>query len=195
MQQSRGRPIALSLERDGRRLDVTLTAVEEDGRWRIGVSLRVAPLRGVGVAFREAAIFPAYAGAHYVDEILGLTKQEKGEPTGPVGITTAEKRKLPPQWTRILAIVAAINAGVAALTLLPLPGLAGGWLLMRLGELVARRRIPPRIERKLHIGGFAVLVALFALTAIAGRPHTFALALAGCSGLALITPDNRRGSP
>ncbi len=56
-----------------------------------------------------------------------------------------------------------IALSLGLLNLIPLPALDGGRILLALGEWVARRRIPQRVEYLLNFVGFVLVVGLLAL--------------------------------
>ena len=60
----------------------------------------------------------------------------------------------------IIVIAALIAVNLAVMNLLPIPALDGGRILFTLIELIFRRPVPPRYERWVHAGGFALLICL-----------------------------------
>jgi regulator of sigma E protease len=63
-------------------------------------------------------------------------------------------------WFPVLMITGAFSAGLAAINLLPFPGLDGGRLAFVLVEAVRGRRVSPEREGLIHLVGMAVLLSL-----------------------------------
>jgi regulator of sigma E protease len=92
-----------------------------------------------------------------------LTGAIKPDVAGPVGIATmAGDAARQGFWTFIM-FLSVINLNLGLLNLLPLPALDGGRLAFLLGEMVSGRKFPEKWENRIHIIGFAMLIALIAL--------------------------------
>lgn len=83
--------------------------------------------------------------------------------TGPVGIASlAGEAARQGAWS-FLSFLAVINLHLGLLNLFPFPALDGGRLFFVFGEMVTGRRFPERWEQYIHLGGFAVLIALIVM--------------------------------
>ncbi len=80
--------------------------------------------------------------------------------SGPVGVTQAigDAAKSGAQSVVYLAVVISMNLGI--FNLLPIPALDGGRLVFILFEMIARRRLDPKIEGYIHFGGIVLLMLL-----------------------------------
>lgn len=96
---------------------------------------------------------------------VGLTDM-----SGPVGIVSylgeagSQGQSVAAGLQNVLYIIALIAVNLAIMNLLPIPALDGGRIfLLLVGELwylLTRRRIDPKYEAYLHVGGFALLILL-----------------------------------
>lgn len=82
--------------------------------------------------------------------------------SGPVGISSAigdavnsERAAL-----NVLSLLALISINLGVMNLIPFPALDGGRLVCTLGEIVSRRRIPPKVENTVNFIGLALLLGL-----------------------------------
>lgn len=94
-------------------------------------------------------------------EIISTGKLPDGL-AGPVGIAEATHKILPSGIAALLKLAALLSISLAVMNLLPIPALDGGRFLFQLIELVIRRRVPPKWENSVHIGGFVLLMVLIA---------------------------------
>lgn len=169
-----GTPLALQVERDGRRLDLEAKPrqVERDGRrvWQLGVLaapveqdalLRFGPLAAVPAALAETR--------QMTSDVLGmLWRMVSGQASlknisGPITIARVANGSagLGPAW--FLNFLAILSLSLCIMNLLPIPVLDGGHLLYYLIELV---KGSPVGERGLVAGqyiGLAMLAGLMGL--------------------------------
>ena len=80
--------------------------------------------------------------------------------TGPVGIANLAGEAARQGMWSFLSFLAVINLHLGLLNLFPFPALDGGRLFFVFGEMITGRRLPERWEQYIHLGGFAVLMAL-----------------------------------
>lgn len=154
--------ISIEIERGGERL--TLTGIvpfdqkTEARLWGVRPSRErysppVALFRGLSYCWQMS-----------VDILSGLwqmlTGRMQADVAGPVGIAVmagdAARQGI---WT-FISFLAVINLNLGLLNLLPLPALDGGRILFLMVEAVFRRKFPEKWEARIHIIGFAVLMAL-----------------------------------
>lgn len=178
---SPGRPLGLSVERDGALLKLTATPAvvprhDADGRQqqpvgRLGVAVAPPPPHRLGPG--SALVYGARETGHAIAQtmtVLGalFTSREAAEQVGgPILIAeaTAEVVKLGPamlvMWTAILSV----NLGL--FNLLPIPILDGGHLMFHALEALVRRPLSPRLEAmglKLGLALIGTLVVLVNLS-------------------------------
>jgi regulator of sigma E protease len=120
-------------------------------------TVRAGPLASAGMALRltnERAL-----------EILGglgqvVTRKQKAELRGPVGIAEEMARSAKAGAAPFLMMVWLISIMLAIFNWLPLPALDGGRLVFLGYEIVTRRPVNQKVENIIHTIGF---VALFGL--------------------------------
>lgn len=83
--------------------------------------------------------------------------------SGPVGISSAIGDAARAGASTLLYMVALISINLGVMNLLPLPALDGGRLLCLLIEMVARKKIPAKIESMIHGIGLLLLLLLSVL--------------------------------
>ena len=89
-----------------------------------------------------------------------ITGREKMDVTGPVGIASlAGEAARGGLWT-FLSFLSLINLNLGLINLFPFPALDGGRLFFTAGEILLRRRLPPKTENYIHMTGFFLLIAL-----------------------------------
>ncbi|MDR1915594.1 MAG: RIP metalloprotease RseP [Synergistaceae bacterium] len=102
-----------------------------------------------------------------VEILTGLWKMLAGriaaDVTGPVGIASMAGDAARQGFWTFITFLAVINLNLGLLNLLPLPALDGGRLVFLFGEMVFRRKFPEKWENRIHLVGFAMLLALIAL--------------------------------
>jgi len=161
-----GRACEVVIERDGKKLTLTVTPVfdPESKRGRIGVGFagghyevqRPGPtptqqfsdvLRLMGKTF--TALFHS--------KETGVTAKDM---SGPVGILGKLAVDVKTDFRLALSFMVMLNLNLALLNLLPLPVLDGGHILMALYEIVTRRRVGVRFQEVVTTG-FAVMLISF----------------------------------
>lgn len=91
-----------------------------------------------------------------------LTGQLKADVAGPVGIAVMAGDAARQGFWTFISFLAIINLNLGLLNLLPLPALDGGRLVFLFGEMVSGHKFPEKWENRIHIVGFAMLIALIA---------------------------------
>jgi len=156
----------LTIERDGKQFDVTVTP-RLDPRLGVGlIGFAVEPVhKRVGPI--QAAVWGVTITARYTQGIVGAVTSLAGNPrelynqlAGPVGagkiLGDAARIGI---WAYIdTAAVLSVTIGI--FNLLPIPALDGGRIVFLLVEAARRRPINPRVEAYVNTAGFALLVLL-----------------------------------
>jgi regulator of sigma E protease len=172
--------VELTLLRDGRRVETTVTpekewervpSEDESGRMtaahkavgRIGVVLggqsRPASL---GEAFSHGILRSYQAVVVTGDWIWKMIIGEVApQASGPVGIAaiTAERARI--GWTAVASVAGLISANLAIINLLPFPPFDGFRIVLLGIEAIIGRRVNERVEVGVTITGVAILLALF----------------------------------
>jgi regulator of sigma E protease len=168
IQASRGRPITITVERDGRRLTLgPARPVRSGDRWVVGFVPGIATRSyGPGTAFRYAVndCWQAVKGMGLA--VAGLFhKEERGQLTSTVGIVRVSSNALDVSWALYLQILGFVSLSLALLNLLPLLPLDGGHILFSVIEGVRGRAVAREVYERASVIGFAIilLIAVIAL--------------------------------
>ena len=179
-QEVRLRPgieIDLVVERDGRRVPITVTPsiiIEPDARGevlrygRLGITgvgrvfVRHGPLQATRQAFRETGRMISVTGTAIGQMITG--KRSASELGGPIRIGQVSKDAALAGLVPFIAIIAILSINLGLINLVPVPMLDGGHLLFYAFEAVLGRPLSERTQDfGLKIGLFLVLgLMLFA---------------------------------
>ncbi|MFH1353797.1 MAG: site-2 protease family protein [bacterium] len=165
-----GQSLEVEVERRGVHKTITATPrVEfpaEDGA--LGVSLQEMGLElvpwwqapAVGVA-RTGQMLVGIVSQFWLLLHMLISQGTTGEViTGPVGIAVYTNEVTNMGISYILEFAALISLNLALINILPFPALDGGRILFIGLEVLARRRLPARIEQATHMAGFVVLILL-----------------------------------
>jgi regulator of sigma E protease len=85
---------------------------------------------------------------------------------GPVGILAFTKLSMEGGFWQILTLAAVLSLALAIMNLLPIPAADGGRMVFVLYEAIFRKRASAKLERRVNLIGFYLLLALFVLITI-----------------------------
>lgn len=166
LQKRPGQAIELVVERGegpaAERLTLPITPEDRGGVGRVGVTpyaprVKLGALEAIGQGFARTNA----AAGQTLAMLKGMvTREQKAELSGPVGIAQELVRGAKVGLDRFLTIVWNISVALALFNLLPLPALDGGRLVFLAYELVTRRRVNEKVESYVHAAGFVALIAL-----------------------------------
>jgi len=181
----KGAPVKLTILRDGKELDFTITpkpdkgfeifrrlfglAALKDGKFLLGIqqSNIVAVDVGLPEAAWHAIKYPVEQTKVILAGLYGIVVgTEKADPGGPVRIVEEFRKAYangPVYYIKLLMI---LSVYLGLFNLLPLPALDGGRLVFLGYELVTRRRANPKIEAMVHMGGIMLLGILMILVTL-----------------------------
>jgi len=173
---SHGRPIRVTVERDGRHLTLGPRPTIRSGDryiWGFGVAtaLRSYPL---GTSARKAVgeswgVVDGTAGA-----FAGLTHaHERAQLSGPVGIVRASAQALRVGWSWYLELLAVISMSLALFNLLPLLPLDGGHILFSLIEAFRRRSVAREVYERVSVAGMLLILVVFFIALNNDTSHVF----------------------
>ncbi|MDO5300954.1 MAG: RIP metalloprotease RseP [Tissierellia bacterium] len=158
----------VTIEREGRALEIKVSPQEEEGRFIIGIVPTME--HHVGRALSD--------GLKSVFGVLGsikdaLAKIFSGEVSpkqlaGPVGVVQIIGQSAAQGFASLLLITGFISANLGFMNLLPIPALDGGKLLFLIIEGIMGRPISPRIEMALSLVGITLLFGLMIYVTIFG---------------------------
>ncbi|MCS7178489.1 MAG: site-2 protease family protein [Anaerolineae bacterium] len=176
IRSSPGRPLELTVRREGEWLTLMATPVLTDGHGFLGIGLQSWPdpesLERYSLPRATVAAGKTIAGV--VLSILMLPRlvssgqvsvAEAARPVGVPGILGLLAYSLQQSLEMgvpllALSVAALISLALGMTNLLPLPALDGGRALFVLIEAIRGRRIAPETEAKIHMAGMAILIAL-----------------------------------
>lgn len=166
-----GRPTTLTIERHGRRLDVTVVprANPPAGQGRVGFAGTIDfhgadALSALSQTVQQPVLFVQGIGKLIAPPPCSPAS---GGVTGPVGIgrATGDAANAVPELGMgpVLYLAALISMNLAFVNLLPLPALDGGRLLFVVIGVVRRRRVNPQLEGLVHFAGMVLLLGFVLL--------------------------------
>ena len=112
-------------------------------------SILVTTFRSLKILFKGVDLTNAVSGPARISSMLGESAKEgfsEGMKTG---------------WVVVLQFMSLISVSLFIMNLLPIPILDGGLILFALIQAVTKKQIPPRIQYKIQVAGFAIIVMLF----------------------------------
>ena len=178
--QRDGEKISLTIRRGEERLDKEVVPRKEppEDQGPLGVVISDTEMK-----FYPLWLMPFYAGWYGIKEALGwavmvvlgvkmmiwelITRGAlpKGI-AGPVGILQITSGVARSGLLATLQFLGILSVNLAVINIMPFPALDGGRLLFIGFEAVFGRRVRPKIERWIHIIGFAFLISLLFLVTI-----------------------------
>jgi regulator of sigma E protease len=166
---SPGRPVELTVERDGARLPLTVVPREKDGTGWIGISFRRPPavrseLTLLGAAAESFRTNVAWSKMLFVT-LKRLVTREVSLKTmsGPIGIAQFARQALIAGPEAFFWLLGFVSLQLGILNLLPIPVLDGGHLLILGVESVMRRDLSDRLKERVTQAGFVFLLAFMGI--------------------------------
>jgi regulator of sigma E protease len=168
VKQSGGRPLTVTVLRDGHEVDLTLIPKKnESGIFQVGVAMDREPGRrdiGIGRAAVESVKYTYLTSKMILVNLWEVArKPQEAEVTGPVGITDMINKQVRAGWVSFFEILALLSVYLGLFNLLPLPALDGSRLAFLAYEIATRRRPNPKVETAVHMAGTVVLLVVMVL--------------------------------
>ncbi|HYY75667.1 MAG TPA: site-2 protease family protein [Gaiellaceae bacterium] len=174
IQATEGRPVTITVERDGREVELGPVRPEleegapgaEDDRYIVGFRPEPAFYRTYGFfeSF-ELAGRATWEVTKAIGASLGriITGSGRDEVASVVGITQASSQSLEAGFRYYLQVLALISLSLALLNLLPLLPLDGGHIAFSVVERIRGRAIPREAYERVSAIGIAVVLFLFVI--------------------------------
>src|SRR5579863_5513744 len=169
MQAGQGKPIALSILRNGQQLTLQATPAKLDSSWKLGFAAVPSPLRSDPQPIRKSiSLSKNFCLTNSTDivEVLGRLLTRKvavSQLSGPIGIARMTGQAVETKgWFPKFYTAAAISLNLGILNLLPFPILDGGLILLLLIEGILRHDISLAVKERIYQAAFVVLVVFFA---------------------------------
>jgi regulator of sigma E protease len=169
MQWEQGKPMTLTLLRDGATVQITATPANGDGSWKLGFGYVQPPMRDDPMPFfaawKQSFIF-FRNNSMIVGEVLSRLFTHRlsvSQLMGPVGIAkVAGEAAEMNGWMPKFDLASEISLQLGILNLMPFPILDGGMILLLMIESLLRRDISLAIKERIYTAAFVVLMAFFA---------------------------------
>ena len=163
-----GRPVTVTVQRDGRRLELgPRRTIEQNGRYIFGfVPAAKLVSYGAGTSARKSGSQLWQITTGTGTAIGGLFhSQERKQLTGTVGIVKASAAALRIGVPYYLEILGLVSMSLALLNLLPLLPLDGGHIAVSIVESIRRRALAREVYERVSLVGIAIVlfVAFIAL--------------------------------
>jgi regulator of sigma E protease len=163
---SNGRPITLTVERAGERVDLGPVRAElMEGSYRIGFVpapsyTEYSPGAAIVEAFQQTGDVTVAIGKSLGGIVTGSTRDEV---SSAVGIVEQSSQIVEEGFRFYLGVLALISLSLALLNLLPLLPLDGGHIAFSIAEKIRGRAIPREAYERASMIGIAIVVLLFFL--------------------------------
>ena len=168
LQNTKDKPIELTVLRDGQQKTFTLQPVQSEKHYRIGIGTEQMKVKTL--PFAAAFSLSLHENRQNALLILELVKKMAERKIsvksieGPIRIGQAAgeaaRRK---GWTPLMGLTAAISLNLGIFNLLPIPILDGGVILFLLIEGLMRRDISMAIKERVYQAAFVFLVLFAAM--------------------------------
>jgi len=180
--QAKGAPVTVTIERHGQRSDIALKPLpdpdkDHKGNLLIGVKpqvqnqiLDVGVVEAAGLSLRYPIDETKKIGAMLYGIVFG---SEKADPGGPIRMVEEFRNAFSAGLVHGIYLLAGLSVYLGLFNLLPIPALDGGRLVFLGYELITRRRANPKIEAMVHMAGIMALGVLMILVLIVDVRHLF----------------------
>jgi regulator of sigma E protease len=169
LQWGQGKPLTLTVLRNGATFQIGVTPSKVDTRWMLGINRPQVPIRtqplSIAAAARKSCTF-FRSNSLLVAEVLDrlfTRRLSVSQLMGPVGIAKAAGDAAQMDgWLPKFDLASEISLQLGILNLLPFPILDGGMILLLLIESALRHDISMIIKERIYTAAFVVLIAFFA---------------------------------
>ena len=158
-------PCILTIVRDGEtmELEVVFPEATESGQEFGVLDIKPVPVdRNLGsiikFSWRKSVLIVRMCWESIIDLITG--RYTLDAVSGPVGISGAIGDAAKAGFPNLLYLTAMISINLGVMNLLPIPALDGGRIIFLLVELIARRRLPKKVEDTINSVGLLALLGL-----------------------------------
>ena len=163
--RSVGKPIDLTIKRDGQEQHISVTPEQRGDRGMIGITISEAtksfqpgPLEAVKLSVERNIEFGGLIFKTLGGLFVGETSPR--QLMGPVAIAQLSGESAEAGWIALFTLMASISLNLGLLNLMPVPVLDGGHILIMALEGVARRDFSMQVKEKFLLAGFVVLMML-----------------------------------
>ena len=160
-------PVEVKVNRDGEEKKFEIVPTFENDMAFLGVTSKmrnVGFLESIGIGFKET-----WKNVVLIFTVLGnliTGKLSVGALSGPVGVVKEIGNQAQNGLMNVLYFLSYISVNLAVFNLIPFPALDGSKLFTNLYEMITKKRVNKKIEEKVTIVGFVVLLGLILLVTI-----------------------------
>ena len=170
LQQDSGRPIHLTVLRDGQTLQIELQPIMADAGngkklYRIGFAPNLPPFKIQQLPLPQALHQSVHFNLRYSGLILEVLQRmvtrrfAVQDLSGPIGIARQTGLAVQePGWQPIIGLMSIISLNLGIFNLLPIPILDGGVIVLLLIEGVMRRDLNQEFKERIYQAAFVVLL-------------------------------------
>jgi regulator of sigma E protease len=160
---SNGKPVSLTVVRDGVRTTVQATPVQTEGAYRLGFTLtllykKYGPVAAIGLAGGRTWEVTKAIGSSLGRLVTGSGREDVASP---VGIVQASSQTLEVDYREYLGVLALISLSLALLNLLPFLPLDGGHIAFSIIEGIRGRAISREAYERASAVGIVLVLFLF----------------------------------
>ncbi len=168
--RSAGKPIDLTIGRNGQEIHIKVTPQQRGDRGMIGIlvsertkSFNPSPMEALKLSVQRNIEFGGLIFKTLGGLFVGTTSPR--QLMGPVAIAQLSGESAAAGWIALFTLMASISLNLGLLNLMPIPILDGGHILIMALEGVARRDFSAQVKEKMLLAGF-VLILLLMVTVI-----------------------------
>jgi regulator of sigma E protease len=160
------KPLALTVERAGAPVDVTVVPRGAEGAGLIGVTISEFEVRRIDPTLAQAvqlSLEQNWENTKLIGTTLaGLVTRDTPvrQLMGPVGIAELSGSAAELGWVALFNLMAMISLNLGLLNLMPIPVLDGGHIAILAVEGLARRDLSVRMKERILVAGAALMVLL-----------------------------------
>ena len=151
--------LELVVEQDGQEEKISLTMIEDQGYYRMGVSpyLKSGFVEVIVGGFQEAGATALLIVNALKNIIASFDVQQLG---GPVAIYNISSQAAQGGILPVLSLLAMLSINLGIFNLIPIPALDGGKILINLIEVIRRKPLKQETESYITLVGVAIMVVL-----------------------------------
>lgn len=151
--------LELVVEQDGQEEKISLTMIEDQGYYRMGVSpyLKSGFVEIIVGGFQEAGATALLIVNALKNIIASFDVQQLG---GPVAIYNISSQASQGGILPVLSLLAMLSINLGIFNLIPIPALDGGKILINLIEVIRRKPLKQETESYITLVGVAIMVVL-----------------------------------
>ncbi len=158
---SEGRPLTITVRRDGDRVDLGPVRPEIiDGAYRLGFRLKAEPL-GAAASFSQSLRLTGTVTKEIGASLGRLVQGSRKEVSSPVGIVEGSSQAIEQGYETYMWVLGLLSLSLALLNLLPLLPLDGGHIAFSIIEGVRGRAVGREVYERVSAVGIALVLLLF----------------------------------